>query len=124
MHAASSALDQLHRAVELLAAVAARRAEDVARQALRVDAHEDRLVGLRIPHDERDVRAVFELGVKRVDRPRAAVGRKQRRGDARHQPLGAHAVADQVGDREQLQPVRRARTGGAPGAAPSFRRRS
>src|SRR5262249_35806455 len=49
-YAAALGLDHLHRGLELLAAVAAHRAEGVARQALAVDAHEHRHVGRDLAH--------------------------------------------------------------------------
>jgi hypothetical protein len=49
--------------------------------------------GLRVAHHERDVRAILELGMERVDRPRAARRSEAPRGDARDEALGAHAVA-------------------------------
>ncbi len=93
--------------MKLIAAVATRRTENVARQALGVHADEHGLVGLRVPHDEGHVRAVLELGVERVNRPRAPLGRQLRRGDAGDQSFGAHSVANQIGDRQELQTVSR-----------------
>ena len=47
--------DHLHRLLELLAAVAAHAAEDVAGDALAVHAHEHRLIAVDVAHDEGDV---------------------------------------------------------------------
>ena len=54
-HAAALLGDPLHRRVELRAAVAARRVEDVAGQAARVDAHQHVLAVADLALDQRDV---------------------------------------------------------------------
>ena len=56
-HAALLGGDALERELELLAAVAAERVEDVAGQALRVHADEDVLLAVHIALHEGDVRA-------------------------------------------------------------------
>ena len=82
-HAAAGLDDLLHRELELLAAVAARRAEDVAGQALRVDAHEHRLVLADLAVDEGEVllvRHVAPVGVAAGSRRGASAGAATRSG--------------------------------------------
>ena len=91
--------------MQLLAAVAAQRAEDVARDALRVHAHEHVLLAGQIAVHEREVLlAADELAV--ADRRELAPRRRQaHRGLALDEALGAAAVLDQVGDGAQLEAV-------------------
>ena len=60
-HAAALRLDLRERLLELLAAVAAQRVEDVAGQALGVHAHEHVLRAVDLTLDERDVRLAGQL---------------------------------------------------------------
>ena len=58
-HAAPGLLDLVHRRFELFAAVAALGAEHVAGQALRMQAHQHRLVRLDLAFDQRDEQRWF-----------------------------------------------------------------
>ena len=78
-HAAALALDHRQRRLELLAAVAAQRVEDVAGQALRVHAHEH-VVGARdVALDERDVVLVVDQRAVADDLEVAEGGGQRRR---------------------------------------------
>ena len=55
--------------------------------------------------DQRDVRLVVDAGSRSVNVKLAELGRQLGDGDLLHQPLGPHAVADQVGDGDHQQPV-------------------
>ena len=94
-----------HRRVELRAAVAARRVEHVAGQALRVHADEHVLAVADLAAHQRDVRLAVELVLVGEDAERAVLGRQRRVRGALHQPLGAHPVLNQVRDRDHQQPV-------------------
>src|SRR5688500_3972492 len=72
------ALDELHGAVELAAAVALRRAEDVARQALRVDARERRLLQPHLALEEDDELLLARLRAVAGDAELADLGRQTR----------------------------------------------
>ena len=100
-----SLLDHRHRRLELLAAVAAKRVEDVAGQALGVDADEHVLGAGDVALDHRDVVLVVEQRAVADGGELAEGGRQLRRDDALDQPLGAPPVGDQVGDRDHLQAV-------------------
>ena len=93
------------RRFELRAAVAAAGMEDVAGQALRVHAHEHVLAVADLAADERNVRLVIDLVLVGEDAERAVLGRQLRRRDALDEPLGPHAVPDQVRDRDHQQAV-------------------
>ena len=97
--------DPAERELELLAAVAAERVEDVAGEALRVDADEHVLLAVHLAPDERDVVLAGQHLAER-DRRELAVGRRE--AHRRHpldQLLGAAPVLDQVLDRDHLDPV-------------------
>ena len=79
--------DLLHGERELGAAVAAGRTEDVAGQALRVDADEDRLVFADLPVNERDVLLVGDVALYAVRRELSEPRREVRRCDPVHEPL-------------------------------------
>ena len=94
--------------VELVAAVAAQRVEDVAGQALGMDADEHVVGALDVAVHERDVVLARQL-LAEGDRLELAVLRRQPDGDlARDQLLVAAPVLDQVGDADELQLVARA----------------
>ena len=101
----SSLGEPLERLLELLAAVAAERVEDVAGQALGVDADEDVLGALDVAADERDVVLAGELLAERDRRELAVRGRQPHRGRALDELLRAPPVLDQVGDGDQLDAV-------------------
>ena len=67
-HAAPFGGDPLHRRVELRAAVAARRVEHVAGQALRVHAHQHVLAVADVAAHERDVRLAVDQALVGVNR--------------------------------------------------------
>src|SRR6266508_2804003 len=100
--------DPRERLLELLAAVAAERVEDVSGQTLGVDADEDILLALDVALDERDVVLAGQL-LPEGDRNEVSVGRREAdRSHALHQLLRAPAVLDQVFDRDHLELVARA----------------
>ena len=103
--AAPLGLDAGERLLELLAAVAEQRVEDVAGQALGVHADEDVLGALDVALHERDVLLVGqELPIR--DRLELAVlGREPHRDDALDELLDAPPVLDEVGDRDHLELV-------------------
>ena len=123
-HAPALGLDHRQRRLELLAAVAAQRVEDIAGEALGVHAHEHVLRSLDVALDERDVVLAVEHRAV-ADRDEVAERRRQPgRDDALDELLGAPPVGDQVGHRDHLQAVAGAVLGPGPGRAPSCRRRS
>ena len=75
-HAAALGHDRAQRELELLAAVAAQRVEDVAGEAFRVDADEDVVHALDLPAYERDMLLAGEQLPER-DRREVAVGGRQ-----------------------------------------------
>src|SRR3954468_11314817 len=81
-HAAAFGGDPCHRGVELRAAVAPRRVEDVPGQAPRVHAHHDVLAVAEIAVDKRDVRFAVDPALEREHTEIADAGRERRRGDA------------------------------------------
>ena len=98
-HALPGLVDHLHGAVELLAAVAAERAEGVAREAFAVDADEDLVLFADLALHERDV--VDEVDLVLVhDGAEIAPGasRQRRLPGGLDELLLAEPVLDQVGD--------------------------
>ena len=95
-----------HRIVELGAAVAAARAEDVTGQALAVHADEHRLVRARIALDEREVIDAVDLRPPRLAGERPVARGHRRLGHLVDEPLGAQAVAPERGDADHRQPMR------------------
>ena len=105
-HAAAGLLDHRQRRLELLAAVAAQRVEDVAGEALGVHAHEHVVRAGDLALDERDVVLVVdERAVADDGRTSPKPVGSRRRDDALDELVVAAAVGDQVGDRDHLQPV-------------------
>ncbi len=104
-HAAALALDHRQRRLELLAAVAAQRVEDVAGQALGVHAHEDVRLARDVALDHGDVVLAVDQRAEADGGELAERGRQDRLGHALDQPLGALAVGDQVGHGDHLQLV-------------------
>ena len=104
-HAASLGRDLRQRRVELLAAVAAQRAEDVAGEALGVDAHEDGLGPSTSPMTRATCSAPSRVVSERDARNSPySVGSADR--DAALTSFScAAAVVDQVGDRDHLEAV-------------------
>ena len=80
------------RRLELQAAIATGRVEDVAGQAARVHAHEHAVAVADVALDHRDVRLAVDDAFVGEDLERAVIGRQGRRRDSPHQRLGAHAV--------------------------------
>ena len=93
------------RELELLAAVAAERVEDVAGEALGVDADEHVLLAGDLALDERDVVLAGQHLAERDGGEVAVGGRQPDRGHPLDQLLGAAPVLDQVLDRDHLDPV-------------------
>ncbi len=92
---------------QLRAAIAAQRPEGVTGQTFGVDPHEDVALAPDIaPHHGQVVLAV-ELGLVDVPREVAEFGGDPRRtGDALHQLVLVAPVPDEIGDGDELQPVR------------------
>ena len=94
-----------HRRLQLIAAVAALRAEDVAGHALIVNAHQRRLVRAEVAHHERHVLLVVDQGAV-ADHPELAEAAGQRRLlHALDQPFVRQPVGDDVGDGDDAQVV-------------------
>src|SRR6266849_1783131 len=99
-------VDHLQRPVELWPAVAAAGPEHVPRQALGVDAHQHRLVGLPGPLHERDVVQVVDVVlVGDAAHLPAEVGGHPGLHRPAHQALPLHPVVDHVPDAEDEQAV-------------------
>ena len=103
-----SLLDHRQRRLELLAAVAAQRVEDVAGEALGVDPDQDVLGAGHVALDHRDVVLVVDQGAVADGGELPEGGRQLGRDDPLDQLLGAPPIGDQVGDRDHLQVVLRA----------------
>jgi hypothetical protein len=97
-HAALFAADHLHRPLQLLAAVAAQRAEGVAGQALRMDAHQDRLLAAQVALGQGDVGLLLDLVDEGLDGEVAPARRQARLRDHLHQGVGVHPVLDDLLD--------------------------
>ena len=123
-HAAPLLVDAQHRVLELLAAVAAQRVEDVAGEALGVHAHEHVLLARDLAPDHRHVvLVVHERAV--ADHVEVAELRGQLGLDhALDELVVAAPVGDQVGDRDHLQAVLARSSARGRARAPSCRRRS
>src|ERR1039457_81615 len=104
-HALALPRDQLHRALELRPAIAALRAEDVAREAGGVHAYEDGLVLAPLSRHERHVLLVRDVGPIGDDADQAVARRQRGGGDALHEALRAHPVADDVSHRDDRDAV-------------------
>ena len=104
--ALASAMSSM-RGVELQAAVAAHRPEHVAGEALGVHAHEHVVLARDLAPHEGDVLGAVEQRLEHVAGEVAVLGRDARLGDPAHQLLAVAPVADEVGDRDQLQAVLR-----------------
>ena len=87
-------LDFLECERELLAAVAAHGAERIARETLRMDAHEHIFLAAHIALDDGDVALVVELVLIGVDAEVAVLAREVDIGDLVHEVLRALAVLD------------------------------
>ena len=98
-------LDLLQGERELLAAVAAHGAERIAREALRVDAHEHILLAAHIALDDGDVALIVELVLIGVDAEVAVLAREVDVGDLMHEVLRALAVLDERLDRDHVEAV-------------------
>jgi hypothetical protein len=96
--------DAAHGGMELAAAVAAARAEDVAGQALAVHAHEGRGFRVDLAHDQRDMVHAVEVNVE-VQAEGAELGRHVDVLDLLDQLLAAPAMGDEVGDAADLEVV-------------------
>ena len=97
--------DELHRGVELQAAVAAHRTEHVAGEALGVHAHEHVLLARDLALHERHVLGAVEQRLEHEAGEVAVTGRDARLGHPAHQLLGVPSVADEVGDGDELEAV-------------------
>ena len=97
--------DSLQRELELLAAVAFERVEDVAGQALRMDADEHVLLAVDLAFDECDVVLAGQRLAEGHGRELAVDGRQPHGGDALDELLVTAPVLDQVGDRDHLELV-------------------
>src|SRR5690606_2368046 len=103
--AAALLVDAAQRGVQLLTAVTAQRVEGVARQTLRVHAHEHILLAIDLPLHDGDVLALVELVLERNDTELAV-----RRGQARfrytvYEALVLEPIRDDLRDRDEAQSV-------------------
>ena len=98
-------LDFLECERELVAAVAAHGAERIAREALRVDAHEHVLLAAHIALDDGNVALVVELVLVGVDAEVAVLAREVDVGDLVYEVLRALAVLDERLDRDDVEAV-------------------
>ena len=108
------------RQLELLAAVAAQRVEDVAGQALGVDADEDVLLALDLAADERHVGLAGQLLAEGDGRELAVIRRHAHLGGSLDEELVAAPVLDELrdGDHPQLVVLAEARQVGHAGHRP------
>src|SRR5918997_6144216 len=97
--------DAPHRLGELGPAVAAQRAEHVAGQALAVHPHENVVLALHGPAHERQVLLAVDDRLVGVAGEVAPLGGDAGLGHPLDQLLGLAPVADEVGDRDEQQPV-------------------
>ena len=104
-HAAARLGHDLHRRVELHAAVAAQRAEHVTGEALAVHAHEHVVLAGHGAPDHGDVLLAVEERLVGVAGEVAPLGGDAGLGDAADELLVLAAVADEVGDRDHQQAV-------------------
>src|SRR3954453_20248491 len=104
-HSARLLGDPLERELQLLAAVAAKRMEDVAGQAPRVDAHEHVLLAVDVALDESDVVLARKRLTEGDGREVPVRRREPHGGHALDQLLRLAAVLDQVFDGDHLDPV-------------------
>ena len=104
-HALALGLDHRQRRLQLLAAVAAQRVEDVAGQALGVHADQHVLLARDLALDHRDVVLVVDQRAVADDREVAEAGRHRGRHDALDELVVAAPVGDQIGDRDHLEAV-------------------
>ena len=115
--------DQLHGAVELHAAVAALRSEDVAGEALGVHPDEHVRLPRHLAEDQRHVLRPIHVVLVADDREVAELGRQPRLGHAVDQLLLLQPVGDQLRHRHEGEPWCCWRSPRGRAAAPSSRRR-
>ena len=97
-------LNHFHRAVQLIAAVAAGRSENVAGAAFRVYAHQNVVFFADLSLDQRDVLHVVHVVFIDDDFEIAAVERRQRSfGHAANERFMLHPIVDQIGDGDDLE---------------------
>ena len=104
-HAPALGRDLRERAVELEPAVAAHRAEDVAGEALAVHPHEDVVLAGDVAAHERHVLHAVEQALEHDRGELAVAGGDARLAHSPDQLLAVAAVADEVRDRDEVQPV-------------------
>ena len=104
-HPAPVGRDTLHCERKLPPAVAARRAEHVAGQTPRVDAHEHSLPVPHLTPYQRDVRLPVDEALVGHHLEFAVIRWQGRRGHAPDEAVVTHAVADEVGDGDHQQVV-------------------
>src|SRR6266542_1643543 len=104
-HALPRLGDAPQRAFELGAAVAAQAAERVPGEALGVDPHQHVVLARDLALDQRQVLLAVEDRLVGEGGEVAPLGGDARLGDPPHQLLAVAAVADQVGDADQLEVV-------------------
>ena len=104
-HAAPLFGDHPHCDVQLLAAVAALRAEDIAGETLRVHAHEGGFAAVDLTHAESDMLVVRAAGPVADQVEGAVDGGQGGLGDALDQLLGAQAVLDDLLNADHLDLV-------------------
>ncbi len=91
--------------VELNAAVAARRAEDIAGEALGVDPDQDRFFRVDLAHDQGHVLLAVDRVAVGVDPKISELGGQFGSGHVLDEFLGLHSVGDEIGDGGQTQTV-------------------
>ena len=91
-HAAALGRDEVHRRIELPAAVTAQRLEDIAGETIRVDANQRVLAVSDLAVDERDMLLLVDVVLVADDPPRAMIRRQPRFGDRMHKALVLEAM--------------------------------
>ncbi|BAS94404.1 Os05g0460500 [Oryza sativa Japonica Group] len=96
--AAAGLVDELHRQVQLVAAVAAGGAEDVAGQALGMDPHQDVLAHNVYHLCNSNVLGSIKLGLVAVSSEKAPFRRQTRYSNQFHQLLPLPSIPDEISD--------------------------
>src|SRR5438552_2207481 len=94
--------DGFERAFDEIPAIASGRAEDVARQAVRMDADERGRIAFEFTADERDVLVVVDIARVSNHAEIAKARRQNRFSEAADVAFMLHAIANQIRDGEQL----------------------
>ncbi len=103
-HSTSGFLDHLERSVHLFTAIAAHRTEDVAGQALRVHADQDRFRARDVAADKRHVMIAVQKTFVEEELELPVARRHDGFHDAPHQDFGPPAIGDEIADGDDLEP--------------------